>query len=67
MSEGLGGGFDSLVLHMENLITREAMITKGPNKGFTGKIVQQDKIGNVVIENAAKDRRWAQLKQIVTI
>lgn len=39
-SEGLGGGFDSHVLHM-NLIGKDAMITKGRDKGKHGKVVQQ--------------------------
>lgn len=48
-SEGLGGGFDSHVLHMSNLIGRTAMIARGPFKGLVGKIVQQ-KDDTVTIE-----------------
>lgn len=54
MSEGLGGGFDSRILHM-NLIGKDVMITKGVNKGKTGKVVQQQN-GLIVVLSSDGER-----------
>lgn len=56
-------GFDSLLLHVDNLISREVLINKGPRTGQYGKIVQQ-RGEELVVEFPDKARSIYQTKNV---